>query len=190
MIGHRRTRVKLETVTGRTSARKVKQMKRTLAWVHLLVLSPVQQHIACSVQMTLPGSLQACGGCSNPQRLADGTTAKVSNTSPMLFLTPMPSHVLRHHESESAQIEVGNHADAGRKPIRMTGSVLTAPPSRSTRKRGLYSDVMSFITTPTQFGRATKRWYTFQGTNRMSLRIDSQELNPPVVESTLIWSES
>ena len=40
---------------------------------------------------------------------------------------------------------------------------------------------------PNAVGRVTKRWYTFQGTNRMSLRIDSQELSPPVVESTLIW---
>jgi hypothetical protein len=40
---------------------------------------------------------------------------------------------------------------------------------------------------PNAVGKATKRWYTFQGTNRMSLRIDTPELNSPVVESTLIW---
>ena len=40
---------------------------------------------------------------------------------------------------------------------------------------------------PNAVGRTTKRWYTFQGTNRMSLRVDSSELNLPVVENTLIW---
>jgi hypothetical protein len=40
---------------------------------------------------------------------------------------------------------------------------------------------------PNAVGKATKRWYTFQGTNRMSLRFDAAELKPPVVENTLIW---
>ena len=34
---------------------------------------------------------------------------------------------------------------------------------------------------------AERRWYTFQGVDRMSLRVDSSELNPPVVESTFVW---
>jgi hypothetical protein len=41
--------------------------------------------------------------------------------------------------------------------------------------------------TPNAVGRATKRWYTFQGIDRMSLRVDSSELNPPLVESTFVW---
>ena len=36
-------------------------------------------------------------------------------------------------------------------------------------------------------GKATKRWYTFQGPDRMSLRVDASELNRPVVESTFVW---
>jgi len=41
--------------------------------------------------------------------------------------------------------------------------------------------------TPNALGKATKRWYTFQGTDRMSLRVDASELNRPVVESTFVW---
>ena len=41
--------------------------------------------------------------------------------------------------------------------------------------------------TPNALGRATKRWYTFQGTDRMSLRVDASELNRTVVESTFVW---
>ena len=40
---------------------------------------------------------------------------------------------------------------------------------------------------PNAVGRATKRWYTFQGIDRMSLRVDSSELNLPLVESTFVW---
>jgi hypothetical protein len=41
--------------------------------------------------------------------------------------------------------------------------------------------------TPNAVGKVTKRWYKFQGKNRMSLRIDPPELTAPVVENTLIW---
>jgi hypothetical protein len=40
---------------------------------------------------------------------------------------------------------------------------------------------------PNAVGKVTKRWYSFQGTNRMSLRIDTPKLTAPVVENTLIW---
>jgi Lipocalin-like domain len=40
---------------------------------------------------------------------------------------------------------------------------------------------------PNNVGRIRKRWFTFQGRDRVSLRIDTPELNPPVVESTLTW---
>jgi hypothetical protein len=40
---------------------------------------------------------------------------------------------------------------------------------------------------PNMIGRARKRWFTFQGTNRLALRMDASELTPPVVESTLLW---
>lgn len=40
---------------------------------------------------------------------------------------------------------------------------------------------------PNDVGRLRKRWFTFQGTNRVSLRIDDAELSPPVVEDTLLW---
>lgn len=41
--------------------------------------------------------------------------------------------------------------------------------------------------TPNFVGRARKRWFTFEGPNRVSLRIDTPELTSPVVESILTW---
>jgi hypothetical protein len=40
---------------------------------------------------------------------------------------------------------------------------------------------------PNMIGRTRKRWFTFQGPNRVALRIDPAELSPPIVESTLLW---
>lgn len=41
--------------------------------------------------------------------------------------------------------------------------------------------------TPNLVGLAKKRWFTFQGANRVVLRVDTPELDSPVVEDTLIW---
>ena len=41
--------------------------------------------------------------------------------------------------------------------------------------------------TPNAVGGETKRWFTFQGPDRMSLRVDPSELTPPAVETTFVW---
>ena len=41
--------------------------------------------------------------------------------------------------------------------------------------------------TPNAVGRETRRWFSFQGPDRMSLRVDPSELNPPAVETMFIW---
>ena len=40
---------------------------------------------------------------------------------------------------------------------------------------------------PNAVGKATRRWYTFQGPDRMTLRVDAAELTDPVVETLFIW---
>jgi len=40
---------------------------------------------------------------------------------------------------------------------------------------------------PNLVGTVRKRWFTFQGRHRVSLRVDGAELLPPVVEQTLVW---
>jgi hypothetical protein len=40
---------------------------------------------------------------------------------------------------------------------------------------------------PNRVGLMRKRHFKFEGPNRVSLQIDTPELTPPVVESTLIW---
>ena len=40
---------------------------------------------------------------------------------------------------------------------------------------------------PNLVGVTRKRWFTFDGPNRVALRIDTSELAPPVVDGTLTW---
>ncbi len=40
---------------------------------------------------------------------------------------------------------------------------------------------------PNRVGITRKRWFAFQGPNRLTLRVDAAELTLPVVENTLVW---
>jgi len=40
---------------------------------------------------------------------------------------------------------------------------------------------------PNIIGKASRRWYSFQGPNRMALKVDAAELNKPVVETLFVW---
>ena len=40
---------------------------------------------------------------------------------------------------------------------------------------------------PNAVRRDRKRWFTFDGPDRLSLRVDSNDLRPGIAESTLIW---
>ena len=54
-------------------------------------------------------------------------------------------------------------------------------------KEGFVVHHVQIEKTPNIVGRARKRWFTFQGPNRVVLRVDAPELNSPVVEDTLTW---
>jgi Lipocalin-like domain len=54
-------------------------------------------------------------------------------------------------------------------------------------KEGFVIHHVEIERSPNFVGRARKRWFTFQGPNRVSLRIDTPELTSPVVESILTW---
>jgi hypothetical protein len=54
-------------------------------------------------------------------------------------------------------------------------------------KEGYVIHHVEMAKSPNVVGRVRKRWFAFQGPNRVELRIDTPELTSPVVESTLIW---
>jgi hypothetical protein len=167
-------------------------MKRTIIWSVLLVLTTISSQ--SSAQSTEDVARQLSGMwrlVANPSRLADGTTRQGTNgvTSigyaffdatghHMCFLTMAPN-----------------------RPVRKPGSAPT-PEEELAALRGItaYCATLEIHATegfmdrrydinqnPDAVGRATRRWYSFQGPDRMTLRVDPAELATPVVETLFVW---
>jgi hypothetical protein len=125
---------------------------------------------------------------SNPQRLADGTTREGSNSvayamfdsnaSHMCFVSMNPNRL--RWKSETAPTP-----EEGLSAIKGFGAYCGTVEIHA--KEGFIVRNYEINQTPNAVGKATKRWYTFQGNNRMSLRIDAAELTAPIAENTLIW---
>ena len=164
-------------------------MKTTLACAILLVLG---QFINMSRAQSQNDIAKQFAGMwrlvSNPQRLIDGTTREGSNSvgyaffdanaARMCFLSMNPKRPQWKSESTPT-------AEEGLSAIRGFGAYCATIEIHA--NEGFMVRHYEINQTPNAVGRATKRWYTFQGTDRMSLRVDASELNPPVVENTFVW---
>jgi len=124
---------------------------------------------------------------SNPTQLADGTTRQGSNIgyaffdasgSHMCFLTMNPDRP--SWKSETAPTpEEGLTALRG---INAYCATLEIHP-----KEGFMDRRYDINQNPNAVGRATRRWYSFQGPDRLTLRVDAAELRQPVVETLFVW---
>ena len=164
-------------------------MKKTVAWSVFLILGQLNSTSRAQSQDDIAKQFAGMWRLvSNPQRLTDGTTRQGSNSIAYVMF----------------DTDAGHMCFVSMDPNRPRWKSETAPTPEerlsATRGFGAYCATVEihakegFIVrhyeinqNPNAVGKATKRWYTFQGSNRMSLRIDSAELNSPVVESTLIW---
>jgi hypothetical protein len=54
-------------------------------------------------------------------------------------------------------------------------------------KEGFVIHHVEISSVPNIIGRDRKRWFTFEGPNRVSLRVEPTELQPGMADSTLIW---
>ena len=59
--------------------------------------------------------------------------------------------------------------------------------SKSTQNEGFVLHHVEVAVRPNLVHVTRKRWFTFEGPNRVTLRIDPSELTPPTVEGTVIW---
>jgi hypothetical protein len=164
-------------------------MKKTVAWSILLVLG---QFNGTSLGQSQDDIAKQFAGMwrlvSNPQRLVDGTAREGSNNvgyaffdahaGRMCFLSMNPNRP----QWKSEATPTGEEALSA---IRGFGAYCAIIEIHA--KEGFMLRHYDINQTPNAVGRATKRWYTFQGTDRMSLRVDASELNPAVVESTFVW---
>ena len=125
---------------------------------------------------------------SNPQRFIDGTTKDGSNSVGYAFFDANAGHVCFLSMNPNRP-QWGSEAmptpEEGLSTIKGFGAYCATIEVHA--KEGFMVRHYEINQTPNAVGRATKRWYTFQGTDRMSLRVDASELNRPVVESTFVW---
>jgi hypothetical protein len=164
-------------------------MKKTIAWSILLVLGQFQSTSRAQSQNDIAKQFAGMWRLvSNPQRFTDGTTREGpnsvgysffdANASRMCFLSMNPKRPQWRLESTPT-------AEEGLSAIKGFGAYCASIEIHA--NEGFMVRHYEINQTPNAVGKATKRWYTFQGTDRMSLRVDASELNPPVAENTFVW---
>ena len=125
---------------------------------------------------------------SNTQKFADGTTKQASNSMAYAFFDDRATHmcfVSMNPSRPAWKSESKPTPEESISALRGFGAYCGTVEIHS--KEGFIIRRYEINQTPNAVGKTTKRWYTFEGPNRMSLRIDAAELNPPLIDSTLIW---
>lgn len=161
-------------------------MKRTMWSVVLMLTVCGSQSRAQSADDTARQLSGMWRLVSNPQRLADGTTRQGTNIgyafidtagSHMCFLSMAPNRSV--WKSDVPTPEEGLAALRGINAYCATLEI--------NAKEGFMDRRYEINQNPNAVGRASRRWYSFQGADRMTLRVDSAELTKPVVETLFIW---
>jgi hypothetical protein len=127
---------------------------------------------------------------ANPSRLADGTTRQGTNGvvslgyaffdgagRHMCFLTMTPNRPV--WKGASPTPEEGLAALRGINAYCATLEIHAA--------EGFMDRRYDINQNPNAVGRTTRRWFSFDGPNRMTLRVDPAELTAPVVETLFVW---
>jgi len=128
---------------------------------------------------------------SNPQRLADGTTRQGANGVTAIgyaFFDAAGRHMCYITMSPNRPTW---KADAGPTPEEAVATLRGVNSYCATldihAKEGFMDRSYDINQSPNQVGRKTRRWFSFQGPDRLTLRVDDAELNKPVVETLFVW---
>ena len=127
-------------------------------------------------------------GVYTQQRLADGTTRQNSNNVAYVFFDSNVGHMCYlSMDPHRPQWKSAAPPTADEALSALKGFSAYCASIEIHAKDGLMVRHYEISDNPNQVGGVTKRWFTFQGPNRMTLRVDTPELTAPVVESTFIW---
>ena len=164
-------------------------MKQTAIWSILLALGQINSTSRAQSQEDIAKQFAGMWRLvSNPQRLVDGTKREGANSVGYAFFDANAGHMCflsMNPNRPQWKSEATPTPEEGLSAIRGFGAYCATIEIHA--KEGFMVRHYEINQTPNAVGRATKRWYTFQGTDRMSLRVDASELNKPVVESTFVW---
>lgn len=164
-------------------------MKTAIGLAICLLLGPLSSAASAQSQKDIAKNLAGMWRLvSNPQRLADGTTRQGANSVAYAFFDAAASHmcfISMNPNRPKFSSENAPTPEEGLSAIRGFGAYCATIEIHP--KEGFLLRHYEIDQNPNAVGKMTKRWYTFQGTNRLTLRVDPSELNSPVVENTLIW---
>jgi hypothetical protein len=173
------------------SRRRAQQMKRTIMWSVLLILTLLSSR--SEAQSTDDVARQLSGMwrlVSNPQRLADGTTRQGTNGVPNIgyaFFDATGSHMCFLMMTPNRPVWAGATPTPEEGLAALRGINTYCATLEIHAKEGFMDRRYDINQNPNAVGKATRRWYTFQGPDRMTLRVDAAELTKPVVETLFIW---
>jgi hypothetical protein len=164
-------------------------MNKTIALSILIVLGPLTSTSPAQPQDEIAKQFVGMWRqVSRPQRLADGTTRQnplsvayviYTDADHMCYVAMDPNRP----RWKSATAPTAEEALSG---IGTTGFNAYCASVEIHAKEGFVVHHVEIEKSPNIIGRDRKRWFTFEGTNRLKLRIDTPELTSPVVEDTLI----
>jgi hypothetical protein len=164
-------------------------MKKTAIWYILLALGQFNSTSRAQSQEDIAkqfaGMWRLVG---NPQRLVDGTTRQGSNSVGYAFFDANAGHMCflsMNPNRPPWKSETAPAPEEALSAIKGFGAYCATLEIHA--KEGFMIRHYDINQTPNAVGKTTKRWFSFQGTDRMSLRVDASELNPPVAESTFVW---
>ena len=161
---------------------------KTIAWSIFLLIGPFNSASRAQSQEDIAKQFAGMWRLvSNPQRLADGTTRQSSNNAYVVFDTDARHMCYISMNPNRPRWKSENAPTPEERVSAMAGFGAYCATVEIHAKEGFIVRNYELHNNPNAVGKVTRRWYTFEGPNRMSLRIDSQELNSPVVESTLNW---
>jgi len=169
-------------------------MKTTVIWSVLLVFAQLTGTLPAQAQrgQSRDDIAKQFAGMwrlvSNPQRLTDGTTREGSNSVGYAFFDPNAGHMCflsMNPDRARWKSETTATPEEASSTIRGFGAYCATIEIHA--KEGFMVRHYDINQNPNAVGKATTRWYTFEGPDRMSLRVDSAELNRPVVESAFVW---
>ena len=166
-------------------------MNRTIMWSVVLILTLLSSR--SEAQSTDDVARQLSGMwrlVSNSQRLADGTTRQGTNGVPNIgyaFFDATGSHMCFLMMTPNRPVWAGAAPTPEEGLAALRGINAYCATLEIHAKEGFMDRRYDINQNPNAVGRATRRWYTFQGPDRMTLRVDAAELTNPVVETLFIW---
>jgi len=122
------------------------------------------------------------------QRLADGTTRPDPRNTGYLIYSDA-GYMCYGSMAANRPAWASDTAPTGAEAVATMGAPYNAYCARVEvhAAEGFVLHHVEIDKSPNMIGRTRKRWFTFQGPNRVALRMDPSELTAPVVESTLLW---